>query len=164
VSSPDINQRPKKGDYMSNIPSQTANVHKNEVHLAGVLTRDPLIKYTPSGKPVANFTLATTYKQYTEYTRCAAWEQLAEILADKHKGDFIKLVGRLQTRNWDDKQSGQKRYTTEVVAFTLSTEEPEPPLTPDPNRKSGTNAARAILAPGDKNIHGVAITNDDIPF
>jgi single-strand DNA-binding protein len=123
--------------------------HKNEVHLAGVLARDPEIRYTGSGKAVANFTVATTHEQHTDYHRCTAWEKQAERLAEKfHKGDFIKLAGRLQTRSWEDK-TGQKRYVTEVVAWGIGdgakdVDKPQPPVTP--------------------NIHGVLITDDDIPF
>ena len=141
---------------MTNI-SQASNVHKNEVHLAGVLTRDPEIKYTPSGKAVANFSVATTYQKYTEYHRCTAWEKLAESLADKHKGDFVRIVGRLQTRSWEDKQSGQKKYSTEIVAFQVVDPAKEPePLTPD-QTKSGTGIARAILSPAKE-------ASDDILF
>src|SRR6266576_4919490 len=82
--------RPGKGELM--------NLHKNEVHLAGVLARDPELRYTTSGKLVANFTVATTYEKHTEYHRCTAWEDKAEKLAENfHKGDYIKLCGRLQT-------------------------------------------------------------------
>ena len=148
--------------------------HLNEVHLAGVLAREPEIRYTTSGKAVANFTVATTHEKHTDYHRCTAWEKQAEKLGQHfHKGDFIKLAGRLQTRSWDDKQTGQKKYVTEIVAWGISDgtkdgEEPPPPLTPDPTRKSGTDVARAILSPAkvatEKNVHGVAITDDDIPF
>lgn len=123
--------------------------HKNEVHLAGFLARDPEIRYTPSGKAVANFTVATTYEKHTEYHRCVAWEEKAEKLQGFKKGSFVSLAGRLQTRSWDDKQSGQKKYMTEVVAWgigdgTKDAEKSQPPVTP--------------------NIHGVPITDDDIPF
>lgn len=115
--------------------------HKNECHLAGVLARDPEIKYTATGKAVANFSVATTYEKRTEYHRCVAWEEKAKKLAERfHKGDYIRLCGRLQTRSWDDKQTGQKKYATEVIVWNLS---------------DGTT---------EKNIHGVEVGDHDIPF
>lgn len=128
--------------------------HRNEVHLAGYLVRDPELRYTPSGKPVASFTVGTKFEQRTEFHRCVAWEAQAEKLAEHfRKGNFVKICGRLQTRSWDDKQSGQKRYITEVVAWNLSDgEQTEAPKVPQKSE------------PVVPNIHGVAITNDDIPF
>ena len=117
------------------------NLHKNEVHLAGVLARDPESKYTPTGKLVANFTIATTYEKHTEYHRCQAWEKVAERVTEKFKkGSYIKLVGRLQTRSWDDKATGLKKYMTEVVAWNIS---------------DGSTQ---------KNDHGVEVSDADIPF
>ncbi len=113
--------------------------HKNEVHLAGVLARDPELRYTTSGKPVANFTVATTYEKRTEFHRCTAWEKQAERLGESfHKGDFIKLAGRLQTRSYE--KDGHKKYITEVIVWNLS---------------DGTTA---------KNAHGVEVSDADIPF
>ena len=123
--------------------------HRNEVKLAGALARDPEIRYTPTGKPVAKFTIATTCGKYTEYHRCVAWESQAEKLGEHFKkGSYIELTGRLQTRSWDDKQTGQKKYTTEAIAWGLST---------------GADAAEE-QATTEPNIHGVPITDDDIPF
>jgi len=78
------------------------NGHINEVHLRGVLVRDPEVTYTGSGKPVANFTVATTYEKRAEYHRCVAWEKVAEHLGEHFKkGSFIALAGRLQTRTFE---------------------------------------------------------------
>jgi single-strand DNA-binding protein len=135
--------------------NHSTNVCKNEVHLAGVLARDPETHKTASGKLVANVTVATTYKTRTEFTRCVFWEEQAERLSDAfHKGDFISLHGRLQTRSWD--ADGTKRYMTEVVVWNFSDGD-----------KSGATAARAILAPSKtttKNIHGVTVSDDDLFF
>ena len=62
-----------------------SNQHRNEVHLRGLLVRDPEIRYTASGKPVANFTVLTAYEKRTEYHRCTAWEKVAEILGERFK-------------------------------------------------------------------------------
>jgi single-strand DNA-binding protein len=124
------------------------NAHKNEVHLRGVLARDPEIRYTPTGKAVANFTLATTYEKQTEFHRCVAWEKIAERLGEHFKkGSFLALSGRLQTRSWEDKSTKQKKYMTEVVCWNVSDGTTEKPLTP--NLES--------------NLHGVEVSDAD-PF
>ena|ERR1700723_611280 len=106
---------------------------KNEVHIHGQMVKDPLVRYTPTGKCVSNLTLVTKYEQYSEFHRIVAWETLAEKVAPSKKGDWIKLCGRLQTRSWDDKQTGEKKYITEIVAFQISLPADEPaPLTPEP--------------------------------
>jgi len=138
--------------------------HKNEVHLAGELAKDPLIRLTTTGKKVASLTVMTKYEQWTEFHKVVCWESCADKAAGLSKGSFVKIVGRLRTHSWDDKSSGQKRYLTEIVAFQLVVPADEPPsLTPDAI-KGGRAAARAILAPATPNIHGVPITDDDIPF
>jgi len=98
----------------------TANVaqHKNEVHLAGVLARSPIVRLTSTGKKVANLTLATTYEKHTEFHRVTAWDNHAEKVEGLPKGEFIKVVGRLQTRSWEDANK-VKHYTTEVVAWNI---------------------------------------------
>ena len=97
----------------------------NKVILIGNLGSDPEVKYTPSGVPVANFSLATTEswsdktsgerQERTEWHRLVLWRRLAEIAGQYlKKGSKLYVEGKLQTRSWDD-QNGQKRYTTEVV-------------------------------------------------
>ncbi len=97
----------------------------NKVILIGNLGSDPEVRYTPSGVPVANFSLATSEswsdrtsgerQERTEWHRLVLWRKLAEIAGQYlKKGSKIYVEGKLQTRSWDD-QSGQKRYTTEVV-------------------------------------------------
>ena len=96
----------------------------NKVILVGNLGADPELKYLPSGVPVVNFSLATSEswtdkdgerQERTEWHRLVRWRKLAEI-AEKYlrKGSKLYVEGKLQTRSWDD-QSGQKRYTTEIV-------------------------------------------------
>ena len=97
----------------------------NKVILIGNLGSDPEVRYTPDGVPVANFSLATSEswndrntgerQERTEWHRLVLWSKLAEIAGQYlKKGAKIYVEGRLQTRSWDD-QSGQKRYTTEIV-------------------------------------------------
>ena len=97
----------------------------NKVILIGNLGSDPEVKYTTSGVPVANLNLATNEswtdksgekQERTEWHRLVFWRKLAEIVGQYlRKGSKIYVEGRLETRSWDDAQSGQKRYTTEIV-------------------------------------------------
>ena len=100
----------------------------NKVILIGNLGRDPELRYTPGGQAVANFTLATNERfttkdgakqERTEWHRIVAWGRTGELCAQYlSKGRSVYLEGRLQTREWEDKE-GQKRQTTEVVAQTV---------------------------------------------
>ena len=97
----------------------------NKVILIGRLGKDPEMRFTPSGKAVTNFTLATNEnwtdqsgekQERTEWHRIVTWGKLAENCAKLlAKGKQIYVEGRIQTRSWDDKD-GSKRYTTEIVA------------------------------------------------
>jgi single-strand DNA-binding protein len=100
----------------------------NKVILIGNLGRDPELRYTQSGQAVANFTLATNEnwtaksgerEERTEWHRVIAWGRTAELCAEYlAKGRTVYVEGRLQTREWEDRE-GQKRRTTEVVAQTV---------------------------------------------
>jgi single-strand DNA-binding protein len=97
----------------------------NKVILVGRLGRDPETRYTGGGQAVANFSMATdeTYKdkngerqKRTEWHKIVVWSKLAEIAQQYlKKGSLLYLEGRIQTREWQDKE-GQKRTTTEIVA------------------------------------------------
>ncbi|PYX07389.1 MAG: single-stranded DNA-binding protein [Acidobacteria bacterium] len=101
----------------------------NKVMLIGNLGKDPEVKYTPSGTPVAKLTLATNerykdkdgqWQDRTEWHNIVLWQRLAEIAGEYlKKGGKVYVEGRLQTRSWEDKQTNQKRYMTEVVASDL---------------------------------------------
>ncbi len=98
----------------------------NRVLLYGNLTRDPELKALPSGGNVATFGLATnrTYKdkngqkqEASEFHNIVAFGRVAEIIAQyAKKGRPLFIEGRLQTRTWDDRESGKKQYRTEIVA------------------------------------------------
>ncbi|HJP29583.1 MAG TPA: single-stranded DNA-binding protein [Candidatus Latescibacteria bacterium] len=100
----------------------------NKVILIGNLGGDPEVRYTPGGAAVANVNLATNEswtdregqrQDRTEWHRLVFWSKLAEIVGQYlKKGSKIFVEGRLQTRSWDD-QSGQKRYTTEIVVSDM---------------------------------------------
>jgi len=98
----------------------------NKVIIVGRLGKDPEIRSTPGGQSVAKFTVATDEKftdkngekqERTEWHNIAAWGRLGEICGQYlRKGKLVYLEGSLRTESWDDKESGQKRYRTEIVA------------------------------------------------
>lgn len=105
----------------------SAQQHKNEAHIAGVLFKDPEIRHTSSGKSVASLTIVTKRDKFSEYHKVVVWERLADKARSlAKKGDFVKVVGRLQTRSWEDPQSKQKKYSTEIVAFQFVIPDKEP--------------------------------------
>ena len=135
----------------------------NRVMLIGNLGQDPDLKYTPTGKAVANFTIATTARwkdkdgqnqERTEWHRIVLWGRQAEIAKDYlRKGKQIYLEGRLQTRNYDDKD-GNKKWITEIVCdrFLMLGRKEETGAEEFP---SGAEAASPSGAPS---------ADDDLPF
>ena len=91
----------------------------NRIVLMGRMTRDPELRYTASDKPVASFTLAVdreTKDKQTDFIDCVAWNNTAEFVSKYFsKGRMAAVDGRLQLRDWTDKD-GNKRRTAEVVA------------------------------------------------
>ena len=100
----------------------------NKVILLGRLGADPQLRYTPSGRAVVNFSMATNQvwkdqegkqQEKTEWHRVVAWGKLAEVIGEwMKKGSAAYIEGRLQTRSYED-TSGVKKYITEVVATDL---------------------------------------------
>ena len=100
----------------------------NKVILIGRLTRDPELRYTQNGRPVASFSLAVDrprggqggQDKETDFFDCVVWQQTAEF-ASKYatKGRLVCIEGRLQSRSWEDKETGQKRKAVEVVCNDL---------------------------------------------
>ena len=98
----------------------------NKVILVGNLGRDPELRYMPNGNAVANFTIATseTWKdqqgqqqERTEWHNIVMYRRLAEIAGEYlKKGAKVYIEGRLQTSKWQDQQTGQDKYKTEIVA------------------------------------------------
>ncbi len=96
----------------------------NKVILIGNLGADPEVRYTQSGAAVANFNIATTEvwvkdgnkEERTEWHRIVAFSRLGEVCGEYlAKGSKVYIEGKIQTRQWDDKD-GNKRYTTEIIA------------------------------------------------
>jgi single-strand DNA-binding protein len=98
----------------------------NKVILVGNLTKDPELRYTPSGTAVANLRLAVNrkfrdkaqqLKDETCFITAVVWSKQAETCNQYlHKGSSLLVEGRLQSRTWDDTQTGQKRSVIEVLA------------------------------------------------
>ena len=139
----------------------------NKVILIGNLGRDPEIRYTPGGSPVANFTMATTErwtdpngekKEKTEWHRIVVWGKQAEIAAEYlRKGRQVYIEGSLQTREWTDRD-GNKRYTTEVKAQRLQ-------LLGRAEDRAPVGASSAAPATADEVAEpGGGYGEDDIPF
>jgi len=134
----------------------------NKVILIGNLGSDPEVRYTPSGRPVANFSIATTEnwtnkdggkEERTEWHRIVAWGRLGEICGEYlNKGRSVYIEGKLQTRSWEDRD-GNKRYTTEILAQTMQML--------GPSGKEGRATGREERYPVEEPI---TVPEDDIPF
>ena len=135
----------------------------NKVILLGNLGRDPEVRFTQGGTPVANFTMATTdrwsdpsgeKKEKTEWHRIVVWGKQAEIAGEYlRKGRPVFIEGSLQTREWTDRE-GNKRYTTEVRAQRLQL------LGRPDDRGAAAGGPAADEAPEPSG----EISDDDIPF
>ena len=135
----------------------------NKVILVGRLGKDPEVRYTPNGVAIANFSIATSEEwkdkdtgekqERTEWHRIVAWRRLGEICGEYlHKGSQIYIEGRLQTRDWEDRD-GNKRYTTEIVAQNMQ-------MLGKPSRE-GRAESQEERYPAEEPI---SIPDDDIPF
>lgn len=143
----------------------------NKVMIIGRLTRDPEIRTTPNGANVAAFSVATGFtwtdqsgqkKEQTEFHNVVAWRKLADIIGQYlKKGSQVYIEGRLQTRSWDDKTSGQKKYRTEIVADNMI-------MLGRPGASAGiaptAPAASADQPEPKSDIPDIQIDNDDLPF
>jgi single-strand DNA-binding protein len=146
----------------------------NKVFLLGNVGKDPEIRSTAGGMTIASFTLATAdrakdgqgnWADKTEWHNLVAFQRTAEIVRDYvKKGTQLFIEGKIQTRSWDDKESGQKRYKTEILVNELS-------LLGKPGggdggggsyAKAASSASSSASAPPDYTDTG--ITDDDIPF
>ncbi len=131
----------------------------NKAILIGNLGADPEVRYTQSGAAIANFNLATTEswvkdgkkEEKTEWHRIVAFARLGEICGEYlSKGSRVYIEGRIQTRQWDDKD-GNKRYTTEIVAREMKMLSPRGTTSSD----SGYDEQPPLPEPS---------MGDDVPF
>ncbi len=159
----------------------------NKCMIIGNLGRDPEMRYTPSGQAVTQFSVATNrnfrdqqgeWQSETEWFRVVVWgdqgERVAEYLRKGHK---VYVEGRLQTRQWED-QTGNKRYTTELIANRVTSlerrdREGEPPFpgdgpggsSGDPDPDGGSRSGSGSSSdPGTSGPAGSANDYDDLPF
>jgi single-strand DNA-binding protein len=152
----------------------------NKVFLLGNVGKDPEIRSTAGGMIVASFSLATADRQKdqqgnwqdkTEWHNLVAFSRTAEIVRDYvKKGTQLFIEGKIQTRSWDDKESGQKKYRTEILINEMSL------LGGGPGRSEGAGAgaggySRSSTASFDQRTPASqpdyadqGITDDDIPF
>ncbi|MFZ5802267.1 MAG: single-stranded DNA-binding protein [Candidatus Omnitrophota bacterium] len=154
----------------------------NKVMLMGNLTRDPELRYIPSGQAVTTFTVAVNRvytsnagerKEETNFIRVVAWGRNAEICNEYlKKGHLVFVEGRLQTRSWET-QDGQRRSTVEIVAQNvqfLTRPSKLAGATPPPAHTEEDPAAFEEAAEGEPQGGGDHITakdlkpDDEIPF
>ena len=144
----------------------------NKVILIGHLGKDPEIRYTPDGSPVASFSLATSEnwtdkngsrQEHTEWHNIVAWNRLADLskrfLA---KGRQVYIEGRLRTREWTDRD-GNKRRITEVIASQMVLLGSRPQGAEAGGIQPAEPAARPA-AETEQAFGDAGITDNDIPF
>jgi single-strand DNA-binding protein len=150
----------------------------NKVILLGNVGKDPEIRSTPSGTIVANFSLATAsrfqdqkgeWQERTEWHNLVAFKRTAEIVRDYvKKGAKLYIEGSLRTSSWDDRQSGEKKFRTEIVVNDISllsgreegsAEGSDHNSSPQPAR---TNTARPVN--NEPEQYSSLISDEDIPF
>jgi single-strand DNA-binding protein len=148
----------------------------NKVILLGNVGKDPEMRSTGGGTLVANFTLATSDRQKdgqgnwqdrTEWHNLVAFTRLAEIVRDYvKKGSKLYVEGKIQTRSWDDKETGAKRYRTEIIVNDLSLlSGREDGSSGGNNRSAGaSNFDQRTPAGHDEYAQQAEISDDDIPF
>jgi single-strand DNA-binding protein len=156
----------------------------NKVFLLGNVGKDPEIRTTPGGMTVATFSLATAdrakdaqgnWTDKTEWHNLVAFQRTAEIIRDYvKKGSQIFVEGKIQTRSWDDKESGQKKYRTEILINELSllgggsgrsegSSGGERSSGGYTSSRSSSSAAAPASAPAN-DYADQGITDEDIPF
>lgn len=162
----------------------------NKVMLIGNLGKDPEVRFTGSGTANATFSLATNeawkdaegnLQERTEWHNIVVWRKLAEFSGEYlKKGRKVYIEGRIQTRSWDDKNTGQKRYMTEIVADNIilldsrnageqgggGYERPSYGSSPNggQNRSQGQGTPQGDTMPGDEGKPGQAGPEEDLPF
>ena len=151
----------------------------NKVILLGNVGKDPEIRSTPAGAIVASFTLATSdryqdpqgnWQDRTEWHNLVAFKRTAEIVRDYvKKGSKLYIEGTLRTNSWDDKQTGQKRYRTEIIVNDMSLlsgrDEGSPGGAGGYSRSSSSSYdQRPAQAPADEYAQSAEISDEDIPF
>lgn len=154
----------------------------NKVILVGNLGKDPEVKYTPQGTAVAKFSLATTerykdkageWQDRTEWHNIVAWARTAEVAGEYlKKGRTVYIEGSIRTNSWDDKETGQKKYRTEIVVnelIMLGGGRGEGDSEGGGRSKGAASSGKGGFdqsqqSGGDDFSQGTQITDEDIPF
>lgn len=144
----------------------------NKVILLGNLGKDPEVKYTPAGMPIAKFSIATNerfkdkdgqWQDRTEWHNIVAFQRLAEIVGEYvKKGGKVYIEGSLRTSSWDDKETGQKKYKTEIIANDLVLLSGRGEGGGDHAKSSGNNFDQR--SPEHEHAGSTPISDEDIPF
>lgn len=144
----------------------------NQIVLMGRLTRDPELRYTQSQTPVASFTIAVdrdiankeTGDRQTDFIDCVAWRSTAEFVS-KHfaKGRMVVVSGRLQIRDWTDRD-GNKRRSAEVVAASVYFADSKKTDSDGYNRSSGENYGGMNGEYGESRFAELDEDDGDLPF
>jgi single-strand DNA-binding protein len=147
----------------------------NKVFLLGNVGKDPEIRSSAGGMTIASFTLATADRQKdaqgnwqdkTEWHNLVAFQRTAEIVRDYvKKGTQLFIEGKIQSRSWDDKETGQKRYKTEILVNELSLLGKPGGGEGGGGYSKGSTASYGSGAPAAAPDYAdQGITDDDIPF
>lgn len=145
----------------------------NKVFLMGNITRDPELRYVPSGTAVATFTIAVNRvyltqtgekKEETSFVRIVAWGRRAEVCAEYlSKGSPVFVEGRLRSRSWET-QDGQKRNTIEVIASNVQFLRMSPKQKPE----EGPRGAETPNETPQEGVESIDLnqknSSDEIPF
>jgi len=145
--------------------------------LIGRLGRDPELRYTSGGQPWVKFSIATDdswtdrngeRQTRTEWHNIVAWRKLAEICNQYlSKGRLVYVEGKLQTRQWED-QSGNKRYSTDIVINDMQMLESRGTSAPDADSREFPEPAPPQQPPDQSadeiKVSDEPITDDDVPF
>jgi len=144
----------------------------NRVILVGRLTKDLVVRKTPSGASVASFTLAVSRRKSkdaasqpdADFIGCVAWNQTADLLCQyMHKGSQIGVEGRIQTRNYDDPNTpGKKVYVTEVVCEQITFLESKGTTNSRPSEDNSYYPDDNYQGMG--STSSLNISSDDLPF
>ena len=133
----------------------------NKVILMGRLTGDPELRHTQSNKPVASFTLAVNRdynREETDFIQVVAWNKTAEFVANWfQKGQLVAVVGRLQVRNWQDKEGNSRRSYEVVAEETHFAESKRGEVTRRP-------AGHPVAVPGPGEFAELSEDDDTLPF
>jgi single-strand DNA-binding protein len=145
----------------------------NKVFLLGNVGKDPEIRSTAGGMTVASFTLATADRKKeganwvdsTEWHNIVCFQRTAEIVRDYvKKGSQLLVEGKITNRSWDDKESGQKRYKTEILVNELTLLGGKSGGSEGGSYSKSNTTSYATNPTSQPDYADTGITDDDIPF